>query len=327
MFTNRQTPWLLLRGVPLFKPWFKVWSSGLVHPLYPLPTSLPLSPSSLLPLYLSTSTSPFLSLPLPPSLSLTLPPSLFSSSSPSLSPHLTQTPVQPRPHIFEISPSQDLLASQDPTFNLAGSSQPSGSQDPGHSQAQGCLPRAEGGKSLIPLLIQQQEEQQREAEDNLRQHLQQLPARREEESSQSEGSRGQAACSRALQQAWQQRYFEAVSRERSRLVKRLVGVPGSTDSGQSSDEFSARRADLWERQRETGVPSPAVTIETPCSRFQEGLTTASSDSSSCELLAVPDSSGERKESKRPSQKVPRISTDRRLRIDREQREREEVKCL
>ena len=266
-------------------------------------------------------------LPLPPSLSLTLPPSLFSSSSPSLSPHLTQTPVQPRPHIFEISPSQDLLASQDPTFNLAASSQPSGSQDPGHSQAQGCLPHAEGGKSLIPLLIQQQEEQQREAEDNLRQYLQQLPARREEESSQSEGSRGQAACSRALQQAWQQRYFEAVSQERSRLVKRLVGVPGSTDSGQSSDEFSARRADLRERQRETGVPSPAVTIETPCSQFQEGLTTASSDSSSCELLAVPDSSGERKESKRPSQKVPRISTDRRLRIDREQREREEVKCL
>jgi len=88
MFTNRQTPWLLLRGVPLFKPWFKVWSSGLVHPLYPLPTSLPLSPSSLLPLYLSTSTSPFLSLPLPPSLSLSL------SPSPSLSlPHPSSLPL------------------------------------------------------------------------------------------------------------------------------------------------------------------------------------------------------------------------------------------
>ena len=235
--------------------------------------------------------------------------------------------MQPRPHIFEISPSQDLLASQDPTFNLAASSQPSGSQDPGHSQAQGCLPHAEGGKALIPFLIQQQEERQREAEDNLRQILEQLPARREEESSQSEDSHGQAACSRAVQQAWQQRYFEAVSRERSRLVKKLVGVPGSTDSGQSSDEFSARRADLRERQKETGVPSPAVTIETPCSRFQEGLTTASSDSSSCELLAVPDNSGEQKENKRPPQKVPRISTDRRLRIDREQREREEVNSL
>ena len=81
MFTNRQTPWLLLKGVPLFKPWFKVWSSGLVHPLYPLPTSLPLSPSSLLPLYLSTSTSPSLSLPLSPS--PFLPPSSLPPPPPS----------------------------------------------------------------------------------------------------------------------------------------------------------------------------------------------------------------------------------------------------
>ena len=144
-------------------------------------------------------------------------------------------------------------------------------------------------------------------------------------SSQSESSHSQTAYSRPLQQPWQQRCQEAMRRERSRFLARLAGVPGSTDSGMSSDEYSARRAGIRERQKESGVPSPAVTIETPCSRFQEGISTASSDSSSSELLVVPGSSSERKESKRPPQKVPRISTDRRLRIDREQKEREKVK--
>ena len=196
-------------------------------------------------------------------------------------------------------------------------------------------PLAEEGNPLLPLLLRRQQQQQSAEWDN----SELMEAYREWGRAGGEGSRvrggagggegGQAGAHQVGNQvppyrppAWQQRVMEDITRNRAKFVAKVFGVPGNSDSGQSSDELSARRTRIREELSETSVPNPPpsnLTVGTAYSAFHEAfheaIMTASSDSSSSEAQ-VP--GGERKESTR-HQKVPRISGMRQLKITQESR--------
>jgi len=196
-------------------------------------------------------------------------------------------------------------------------------------------PLAEGWNPLLPLLEQQQQQQQSAEADNseLLQWIQEQQERdRERGGAGGERRRaggeegGRAGVHPVGDQGppfrppmWQQRVREAIGQQQAKFMAKFCRVPGNSDSGQSSDELSARRARIQKRLSETSVPSPPpsnLTVGTAYSQFHGPIMTASSDSSSSEAQVAP---GSEKKKEMTPQKVPRISRMRQLRIDQETR--------
>lgn len=219
-----------------------------------------------------------------------------------------------------------------------GPPQPSPSERPQPlSVASGRVqpPLAEGWNPLLPLLEQQQQQQQSAEADNseLLQWIQEQQERDRERGGaggERRGAGGEEGGRAGVHPVgdqgppfqppmWQQRVREAIGQQQAKFMAKFCRVPGSSDSGQSSDELSARRARIQKRLGEASVPSPPpsnLTVGTAYSQFHGAIMTASSDSSSSEAQVAP---GSEKKKERTPQKVPRISRMRQLRIDQETR--------